>query len=124
MHLNSVPSNIQAMSTGDPITKGQLIGYAGETGNAHDPHLHFELRIGTQCSLEYQIANPNSSCSGYGFDPHMNPMMLLSDQITAPTAVYSRVNNDLTFDIVNSISLPTLNKFEVNINDNGLTVLM
>lgn len=28
----------------DPITEGQLIGYAGETGNAQGVHLHFEFR--------------------------------------------------------------------------------
>ena len=29
---------------GDPITKGELIGYVGNTGNSTGAHLHFERR--------------------------------------------------------------------------------
>ncbi len=29
---------------GDPITKGQVIGYAGKTGDVTSPQLHFEIR--------------------------------------------------------------------------------
>jgi murein DD-endopeptidase MepM/ murein hydrolase activator NlpD len=35
------------VSRGDTVTKGQIIGYAGETGDVTSPQLHFEIRHGT-----------------------------------------------------------------------------
>lgn len=32
------------ISTGDPVSQNQVIGYSGNTGNSTGPHLHFELR--------------------------------------------------------------------------------
>lgn len=37
-HLNSI-----AISEGDIVNKGDIIGYAGETGTATTPHLHFQI---------------------------------------------------------------------------------
>lgn len=37
-HLSSV-----AVSTGQYVTAGTIIGYEGDTGNAYGPHLHFEV---------------------------------------------------------------------------------
>ena len=35
------------VSRGDTVTKGQVIGYAGETGDVTSPQLHFEIRHDT-----------------------------------------------------------------------------
>ena len=35
------------VSRGDAVTRGQVIGYAGQTGDASSPQLHFEIRSAT-----------------------------------------------------------------------------
>jgi hypothetical protein len=69
--------------TGGPcpaIAKGAAVGTLGHTGTTAFDHLHFEIRVGTLCSREYQLANPADACASYfgeARDPHVNPMRLL-----------------------------------------------
>jgi Peptidase family M23 len=79
MHLDSISSSLRnAYSAGlhPTIAAGTFIATVGQTGTTVANHLHFELRIGTWCSLEFQLLNPTSSCAGFGFDPHVHPLLL------------------------------------------------
>ena len=71
MHLDGFE-----VSEGDSVEKGEVVGYIGSSGDTDFEHLHFEIRMGTTCSLEFQ--QDNLGVCGYeGFDPHVNPLLLL-----------------------------------------------
>ncbi len=99
MHLDKVEDNLVSANTNRQHPKlltGDKIGLMGSTGTTEKNHLHFEVRVGTRCSLDYQIANPQSSCSvGYGFDPHVNPLYLFKPVTNNfYLTKYLRSNND------------------------------
>ena len=41
-------SDAVTVSPGELVARGQIIGYAGSTGDVSEPQLHFELRLGTK----------------------------------------------------------------------------
>jgi murein DD-endopeptidase MepM/ murein hydrolase activator NlpD len=70
-HLSSI-----AVSTGQHVTRGQVIGYVGQSGRATGPHLHYEVRVHNVPVNPYkylrttyaefaQLDSYNSSASGY-----------------------------------------------------------
>ncbi len=73
MHLRSM-----TVSKGNSVAAGQRVGTMGESGATEFVHLHLETRIGTTCSLGYQLANPETNCGPSGFDPHVNPFLFVS----------------------------------------------
>lgn len=42
-HMQQQPE----VSVGDVVTTGDLLGYVGSTGNSSEPHLHFEVQVGS-----------------------------------------------------------------------------
>lgn len=131
MHLSNVDAQLkQAYDLGQKpfIQAGDRIGYVGSSGEGIETqHLHFELRLGTPCSFEYQLANPTSSCArGFGFDPHIHPLHLLSSiqTNTSITQVQSISQGmDGVFQIQTTDFSPGLNQFEtVFFNDNDQVV--
>lgn len=57
---------------GDTVEAGELIARVGTSGGVETPHLHLEIRLGSWCSLEYQLEDPTSSCA-VGYDPAVHP---------------------------------------------------
>ncbi|MBL0217136.1 MAG: M23 family metallopeptidase [Myxococcales bacterium] len=109
LHLTSV-----AVAAGAPVTRGQVVGAMGHTGDTTFTHLHFEIRVQTMCSLQYQTANPSSSCAT-GYDPHVHPFLFIAgrddDAATAAevmpttdgdawTVRYSAPRGDLDLDAI------------------------
>lgn len=82
LHLDTI--HVGMATPGGPyraIAAGAQLGTLGQSGPTTFDHLHFEIRIGTTCSREYQIANPDAPCaSTFGAtpqDPHVNPFLFL-----------------------------------------------
>ena len=62
---------------GDMVKEGQRIASMGSSGTTRFTHLHFEIRLGTTCSLEYQRRHPERACAAFGFDPHVHPFLFI-----------------------------------------------
>jgi len=56
-HLSKF-ANVQ---TGQTVTRGQIIGYVGQTGFATGPHLHFEIRVNDVAANPLTVALPGAS---------------------------------------------------------------
>ncbi len=103
LHLDTILA-----SQGTSVVQGATIGTLGMSGTTSFPHLHFESRVGTTCSREYQVGNPTATCASYFAsgpqDPHVNPFMLLQYANTESLSVTVLQNAPL---IVQVRSQPT-----------------
>jgi hypothetical protein len=72
LHLDSF-----AVALDEQVGAGQIVASMGDSGETEFPHLHFEIRLQTTCSLEYQTNNPDASCAKYGVDPHVHPYVFV-----------------------------------------------
>lgn len=52
-HLSSIK-----VSKGQVVSKGQIIGGIGTTGNSTGPHLHFEIHLGNWEGMAKNSVNP------------------------------------------------------------------
>jgi len=114
------------------ITAGQHIGEMGNSGSSggtpYADHLHFEVRFLANTSLEYQLDPDNAPNTQYGFDPHIHPSLLWSNnpadgfwpnnysQQVAQVGV-TEANQDLTFRYTSDDETPALNAVTVEVID-------
>ena len=84
-------------------------------------HLHWEIRVGTPYSLEWQLANPTSQygANNFGFDPHVNPMLLTIPTITNTLAASLKTKPTSSIDgrvqITTDDEQPLFNRVQVKI---------
>ncbi len=89
-HLQSSP----AFEPGDPVSCGEALGAVGMSGNALNPHLHLEVRVGPAGARLPAMAHYDASASGEemasycawrvrGFFQLIDPLKLFDPQIEA-----------------------------------------
>ncbi len=88
LQLDSIPSTIVRGAT---VMPGTVLGKLGDTGRAKSPHLHWELRIGNN--------NLHFSSRNAGFDPNVNPLVLLTNQGAGGMSACDETDANLTVDV-------------------------
>jgi murein DD-endopeptidase MepM/ murein hydrolase activator NlpD len=106
----------------EEVTEGEQIGTMGMSGSASHVHLHFEIRVQTTCSLNYQQENPESSCAQYGFDPHVNPLLFVEYDEDNNIEVKILSTDPLTIEVVQKEEEMDLNEISVELNGNMKTI--
>ena len=121
------------------VTGAQVIAELGRSGITSNsvPHLHMELRVGTPFSPQFQVkpATPESSVTGFGFEPHMHPMLLFEPYRYGASGMNRYRNsfllsssvlpsNDILLRASSSTDhMPLLNRIECSIlNDDNMTI--
>jgi hypothetical protein len=68
-HTSGQPTGIE---TGAVVRAGDLIGYAGNTGNSTGPHVHYEIRYQGHVIDPTPFMNRRAPAAGSTFDPVAN----------------------------------------------------
>ena len=106
MHLDEM-----LVEEGDDVSQGTTIGTIGMTGATTSPHLHYEVRLGSPCSLEYAIENPSTECNNFGYDPHISAMLILPLAEVGIAQVSAQFLNDREAVVSNNNSNTSTDKF-------------
>jgi murein DD-endopeptidase MepM/ murein hydrolase activator NlpD len=121
MHLSGYSPTVGAADGTLPrpsdrtIAKGTVIGWVGQTGRASYPHLHWEVRVGSQCQLETQVAG---TCTWIGLDPAVQPLLLLPPAPQPALAIDRNAADnpgDVRFSIATNDDYPVLNRVEIEL---------
>ena len=121
MHMDAVDADLVAADAAGNhpvISAGDQIGTVGTSGSTVTPHLHQEIRVGSRCSLEFQLNNPSSGCSGLYFDPHVHPLFLHPDEANDLSLSVATGLSGLQDGIIEISSLdrhPDINRYEFQI---------
>lgn len=119
MHLDGFSEKVQTALESENtlmVTAGESLGTMGQSGTAENVHLHFEIRVGTFCSLSYQTANPDADCASAGFDPHIHPLDFFLDETPNETDYsLSLAENDNVLEIDFTAIRPFFNLEEIEI---------
>lgn len=102
-HLDTVDAEVVVRKT---VNAGDEIATLGMDGATY-PHLHFEIRLQTACSL-------SSSCNRVGFEPHVNPLLLLPYPKTQPASMNVTLHKkDLRVEVTQFSAQQNVNRIEI-----------
>lgn len=96
-HLDQIEPTLVIWNT---IKKWVKVGTMWTSWTTVYNHLHFEIRAWTTCSREYQLRNPQSSCSKKipnNWDPHINPYAFLPNDTQADIQLETSMNNNALY---------------------------
>jgi len=129
LHLEDVLLPKDADINKPQIKKGDLIGTMGNSGTTDLLHLHFETRIATPCSREFQLEHSDLICSNtlneIGIDPHVNPLLFLKyeNENSLSAEIFENEKNKLyiytskdELDFNSAIIETTSGTFEIDLN--------
>ncbi len=125
MHLNTITVENVTSSPYPTIAKGTEIGTVGQTGTTAFNHLHFEIRVGTTCSREYQRENPTTSCATFfdePTDPHVNPLLFLDYDNENRLEIEIIDESPITVTITSGREELDINRVEITLNGETKTV--